>query len=40
MGNTTMYYSFKDELANMNDEDIIGIIKTGNTEAQNYLIDK
>ena len=40
MGNTTMYYSFKDELANMNDEDIISLIKSGNTEAQNFLIDK
>ena len=40
MGSTTMYYSFKDELANMNDEDIISLIKSGNTEAQNFLINK
>lgn len=40
MGSTTMYYSFKDELANMNDEEIIGLIKSGNTEAQNFLINK
>ena len=40
MGSTTMYYSFKDELTNMNDEEIIGLIKSGNTEAQNFLINK
>lgn len=40
MGNTTMFYSLKDELANMNDEDIIHLIKSGNIEAQNFLIDK
>lgn len=40
MGSTTMYYSFKDELANMNDEEIISLIKSGNTEAQNFLINK
>ncbi len=40
MGNTAMYYSFKDELANMNDEDIISLIKSGNAEAQNFLINK
>lgn len=40
MGNTTMFYSLKDELTNMNDEDIIHLIKTGNIEAQNFLIDK
>ena len=40
MGSTTMFYSIKNELKNMNDEEIISLIKSGDVEAQNYLIDK
>ena len=40
MGSTTMFYSIKNELINMSDEEIISLIKSGDVEAQNYLIDK
>ena len=40
MGNTAMFYSVNQKLSEMSDEDIIELIKSGNVDAQNYLIDK
>lgn len=40
MGNTTMFYPIKDTLSELTDENIIELIKAGDTDAQNFLIDK
>lgn len=40
MGNTTMSYLAEKTLSEMTDENIIELIKSGNADAQNYLIDK
>ena len=40
MGNSSMFFSLNNKYETMSDEDLIDVIKSGDSHAQNYLIDK